>query len=347
MKYGYILVLATVSLLAFNAFGESEMDSEINDLQVRIIHVKPDTKLKRARPVQQEVSPKIYSYSARTPVKTAVTKPIRANFYKPSVISRPTYVASTSTVAPIAPAANDTRHQVDANGNTNNFQAAEKYQGNEETVVSPAPKSSGSSGQFVRRIELLPEFTMSSFDGGDSSTLQPSGVSNIYNTAPSVSLLSDIDFGNAQFFIESGFTLSQMGAGTGLVNSNGFGGNFTTTSEKEALTYIGVPLNLKFRLRDQDTSSFFIKAGGTPVYMISHNYSTSNTSVYINPEQRFGAYNTFDLLLGGGVGYDFRISKDFHAIADISAFQGLFPVLTNYSVFNYGVNLGLGIAYML
>src|ERR1035438_4630396 len=102
---------------------------------------------------------------------------------------------------------------------------------------------------------------MSSFDGGDSSTLQPASVSNTYNTAPSIALLTDIDFGNAKFFVESGIMVSQMGSGTGypIINS----GSLTAISEKVALTYVGVPLNLKFRLRDQDTSSFFVKAGAT------------------------------------------------------------------------------------
>jgi len=338
MKYRYILVLAAVSLMAINAFGESEMDSEINDLQVKIVHINPNPskpKVARARPIQQQVTPKIYSYSARPALRTAVTKPVNANFYKPTVVPRPTLVA----VAPAAP--------VSAPAPTNTFQPTEQYQPYEETsnpqgnVRVPAPQSTSSSDKFVRRIELIPAFTLSSFDGGDSSTLQPTGVSNTYNTAPSGSLLTDIDFGNTKFFVESGVMVSQMGSGTGYAVSNGF--NPTAISEKVALTYVGVPLNLKFRLRDQDTSSFFIKAGAIPEFMVSHAYSSLGAS----DEIRFGAYNTFDLLLDAGVGYDFRISKSFHAIADVSAFQGLFPVLTSLSVFNYGVNLGLGIAYML
>jgi hypothetical protein len=364
MKYGYILVLATVSLMAFNAFGESEMDSEINDLQVRIIHVKPEAKAKKVTKAHpnvidgQEVTPKIYTYTARPPVKTAVTRPIRANFYKPTVVSKPTYVAandvSVAPVTPVAPAPT-TRHQVDNNGNTNNFQASENYQSYsnetqpaEGNVHGPAPKASIFSGQLVRRIELIPAFTISSFDGGDASTLQPNGVSNTSNTGFSGQLLTDIDFGNEHFFVESGFMFSQMGAGTGQAMGNGIGGSTTATSEKEVLSYAGVPLDLKLRFRDQDQSSIYVKAGGTPMFMLSHAYTTNGSSLYgYSPEQRFGAYNTFDLLLNAGVGYDIRISKDFHAIADVSAFQGLFPVLTNYSVFNYGVNLGLGIAYML
>ena len=60
-----------------------------------------------------------------------------------------------------------------------------------------------------------------------------------------------------------------------------------------------------------------------------------------------GGYNIFDLMVNAGVGYDYKISHDFHVILDIGAFQGVLPVMTNYNVYNYGLMAGLGIGYML
>ncbi len=352
MKNINFLAISVLVIFSATAFAASEMDSEINDLQVRIVHVKPEAQ-QRAHKPKQNLSPKIYTYSARPSSRlaqrvaapaTSVTAPESAHFY------RPVTVANSQP-----PATTETRHEVDSNGNTNGFQPTEQYQPYENTsqentpqeeIRTIAPRSKVSSGQILRRIELIGSYTLSSFDGGDSASLQPGGVSNPYNSGPStVSLLSDIDFGYSNFFAETGFLLTQIGAGTGIANGNGFNGGFTTISEKVSLTYIGIPLNLKYRLRDENTSSFYLKAGAIPVFMAGHSYAITGSG--LSEELRFGAYNTFDLLFDGGVGYDLALSNSFHALAEISAFQGVFPVLANFSVLNYGVNLGLGIAYML
>lgn len=349
MSYKCFLVIAlSLTLTAVNAFGQSEMDSEINDLQVKIVKIAPKPKAKpiaRAKPAAT-TSQKVYSYTARPPVQHAVQQQVVPKYYQAATVPQPAAVASNSVP--------ETRHVVYDNATATNFQPqavqgetpTDTEQPAPEEVSIPTPKSHRiGSSQMIRRIEGLYAMTSSSFDGGDSGTLIPGGVSSQYNSSfANGMLLTDIDFGSPEFFIETGFLITQMGSGTGVSNQNGIFGQTTTTSEKVVLTYFGVPVNFKWRLTgDQDQSSFLVKAGAIPAFMASHNYTSSSNYSY---ESRFGAYNTFDILLDLGIGYDLRITQHFHGIIDIAAYQGVLPVLTNDSVFNYGLLAGVGVGYV-
>jgi hypothetical protein len=97
-------------------------------------------------------------------------------------------------------------------------------------------------------------------------------------------------------------------------------------------------------MNGEDKSSLYAKAGFIPQFLVNHTYSTVSP---VSNEFRFGGYNIFDLQIDGGIGYDFKITKSLHAMAEATFFQGMMPVLTNYNVYNYGFMTGVGLALML
>lgn len=342
MKYLLVIVL---TLAATHGLAQSEMDSEINDLQVRIVKIAPKPKAKpiaRVRPTTTAPQ-KVYSYTARPPVRHAVQQQVVATVQRPAVVASNS-VPETRHVVYDNSAATQANFQPEAQpGET---QAAQEQAPEEQEIKAPTPKAHRiGSAQIIRRMEALYTITTSSFDGGDSGTLIPNGTANQYNnSATNAMILTDIDFGSPEFFIETGFMVTQMGSGTGVSSQNGLLSQSTATSEKVVLTYFGVPVNFKWRITgDEDESSFFIKAGAIPSFMTSHSYTSGTPISY---ESRFGGYNTFDILFDLGVGYDLKISRHFHAVIDVGAYQGMLPVLTNYSVFNYGALGGLGLGYV-
>jgi hypothetical protein len=333
------LILILVSIFGSTmAWASSEIDSEINDLQVRIVRLQPKPKVRPKPQVgdQTSVSPKIYTYNAAAPrVQQRMARPLYAT--TPLVAATAVRVSNTQSPPP---------RFVSQQVATQNFQPTDNYSPAPQLVSKPAPEQINYETKFIRRFELVPAFTISSFDGSDSSTLVPNGVSSPFTSSfLNAALRTDVDLGFAPFYLEIGLMMNQLGSTTGTAASNlNLNVQGVAYQEKVTLTYLTVPVDIKWRLAPEESSALFVKAGLMPAFMVGHNYQNSTP---VSSEYRFGAYNTFDLMVDGGLGYDFKITKSIHALAEVSVFQGLMPVMTNFSVYNSGFITGRGVAYLL
>jgi Outer membrane protein beta-barrel domain len=329
-KFNISVLTLVVSMVGAQALAQDELNSEINDLQVQIIRKTPPPKPQVVKaPVAQTQKVVRYSTYAKPVVRQA-----SAPTYKTSTVPQPVTVASQSMATP--------------SGTTSFYDHTPRYayyapvQTPSTNTYATESQGGGMRNPF-RRIEVVPAVAISSFDGSDISQLQPPGLGTTSNTSFGVSVLTDVDFGSNYFVAETGLSLTQIGGTVGYSAGNGVV-NSTAYPEKVGLSYIGVPLDLKWIPAGEGNSSFYAKAGVTPAYLVSHSYASSTN---INNEFLFGGYHLFDVMLNAGVGYDLKAYKDIHVILDLSVFQGMLPVLDNYNVYNYGFLGGIGIAYVL
>lgn len=195
------------------------------------------------------------------------------------------------------------------------------------------------------RFTALPLVSFSTLDGADSSTVSPKGITDSANVGFAGALLTDINLGLGKFVLETGVQFLQTGANTGINSMPVFGAPSTAINDQVSFNYMGLPINAKWMANGEYASTFYAKGGAIPSYMLSHTYSGGTT--FFASENRFGGYNSFDVIFDLAVGYVLRINGNFQALVEIGGYQGIMPVMNNYNVFNAGMTSGLGVAYLL
>ncbi len=206
-------------------------------------------------------------------------------------------------------------------------------------------KLMGKNGErFIQRLIALPFMAFSVFDGKDDSLMAPKGYSDSFNFGISGQLATDLNLlSSDNFFIETGVAYIQMGSDTGYSFSSG--SQSLTLNDHLYTSYLGITLNAKWYSSGERVSSFYVKGGGTPLFLMGTNYSNQGSQFL--SASRFGNVSSFDIALDLGIGYSYKVSDDFHVMIDVTAYQGLLPVVSNYSAYNVALTTGIGIGYNL
>ncbi len=222
---------------------------------------------------------------------------------------------------------------------------------NEDTPASvyrlPRQLEERKQSSTFLRITAMPQMTFSIYDGADSSSVVPQSTTQATKNSISGTLSMDLNLLNSsKLVLEVGVSFLQFGSGTGQNQLNSFSAN-QVNGFYDSLTsyYLGLSLNGKWLASGEEESSLYIKGGAIPLYLAGSNYSSNGN--YNLTSFRYGTINAFDVALDLGIGYSLKVNNQLHLILDVTGYQGLLPVMSNYNVYNAGITTGFGVAYTL
>lgn len=224
--------------------------------------------------------------------------------------------------------------------------AAAKPTGNQEPLSvyhSPDFDQNQSPG-FLLRLNAIPQMAFSTYDGADLNTVVPQSMTEAVKSGISGTITADFNlFGSQEFVLESGVSFLQLGSGTGQNQYSFFNGQMVSYYDTVSNSYIGVPVLIKWLFSGENTSSLYVKGGASPLFMMNDSYN--NRGNLTLGAYRFGGLNKFDVAINLGVGYSLKVGEQFHVLIDVTGYQGLLPVMSNFNVYNAAITTGLGVGY--
>ncbi len=356
MKLVYLVSLLVLSL-GGRAFALTELETELADFQVQLqndqARGKPGSiSMRNNQKVHDKIkktslSPMVISKSDTASIQTT-KRAEKSDLGATESQSADAELQVANTEAAIE---NNTKTNKERSAETTSESKANTSKGEQKTLRTDieVEHTRGTFETHTERSPLIYRFSavglgsLSTFDGPDANTVISDNVGTPYNIGPSASMSADINLGSRNFVVEMGAQQLTIGSTTGYNSPTTSFYNYSTV-QKVTLSYIGVPVFGKWLVSGEHQSSFFIKAGATPIFLT--NSIIEQTSGY--PwTRRLGEFNSTDVLLSVGGGYSLKLSNHFHVVVEANFYQGVISVSKYYDIFNTGATVGAGLSYLL
>jgi len=176
--------------------------------------------------------------------------------------------------------------------------------------------------RFFRRVIFEGSLANAGYQGGGSSRYSnPNGYS--------AGVLLDL-LGRGGLVLETGAVYRQFGT----TYNNGVGDNKFTAN------YISIPVDVKYYLSGQETTSLYFKAGVMGSTLISNN------TMYSTPTTQIGA-RSWETALLGGLGVKFNLSSATDLLLEADYSRSVDSVFNDANVYRSDLSAALGLAINL